>query len=91
MPSPYCDKCGFQPPDPVAANERTAILASAHDAVHAAHEEIRRLRKLAHRAYVEGRMDQGCETVGGLPTGYSATWEESVCRKELGPDVARPG
>ena len=40
-----CNACGFVPPDPVAANERTAILASAHDAVHAAHEEIRRLRK----------------------------------------------
>ncbi len=54
MTSPYCQLCGFQPPDPVAYHERTVELAAAR-------EEIRRLRGLVHLAYGEGGMDAGSE------------------------------
>jgi hypothetical protein len=50
MTSPYCQHCGFQPPDPVAYHERTAELAAAN-------EEIQRLRKLVEAAYQEGLSD----------------------------------
>jgi hypothetical protein len=45
--SPYCQHCGFQPPDPVAYHERTAELAAAN-------EEIARLQRLVLFAWDEG-------------------------------------
>ncbi len=77
MTSPYCQLCGFQPPDPVAYHERTAELAAAR-------EEIRRLRKLVWDAYMEG------VTRGTLGEPLDS-WSTSTARTRLGPDVARPG
>ncbi len=72
MTSPYCQLCGYQPPDPVAYHERTAELAAAR-------EEIARLRELCRGAYVEGHID-GC----GLGP-HTDDWESSAAFRLLVP------
>ncbi len=86
MTSPYCQLCGFQPPDPVACHERTAELAAAR-------EEIARLQRLVLFAWDEGFL---AGNIGRNWCPWNA-YMMSVTKAGVtwgipaSPDVARPG